>query len=63
MLSVASEQEVSRNRDPKCVPTDKGYLDEDRDNRQPGENQGDQEYVIEHGSSPSQALHTIAAIR
>jgi hypothetical protein len=63
MLSVACEQEVSRDRDPKCVTADKGYLDEDRDNRQPGENQGDQEYVIKHGSSPSQALQTIAAIR
>jgi len=63
MLSVACEQEVSGDCDPKCVATDKGYLDEDRDNRQPGEKQGDQEYVIQHRSSSSQALPTIAAIR
>jgi len=62
MLSVAGEQEVGRDRDPKCVATDKGNLDEHRDNSQPCENQGDQEYVVEHGPSLS-SPQTIPAIR
>jgi hypothetical protein len=55
MLSVACEQEVSGDRHPKCVTTHKGDFDENCNNRQPCKNQGDQEYVIEHGSPPFRA--------
>jgi hypothetical protein len=44
MLSMACEQEVRRDRDPKCVTADKRNFDEHCDNRQPCENQGDKEY-------------------
>lgn len=41
IVSMTCEQDVSRDRDPKCVVADKGNRDEYPDNREPRENHGD----------------------
>jgi hypothetical protein len=41
IVSVTCEQDVSRDRDPKCVIADEGDRDEYPDNREPRENHGD----------------------
>jgi hypothetical protein len=49
IVSMACEQDVSRNRYPKSVAADKGDLYKYPDNREHRENQGDKKNVIEHG--------------
>jgi hypothetical protein len=57
MPPVACKREVSRDRYPKSILADKGDVDEYPDNRQAYEKQGDEEYVVEHGSPPHWLAH------